>query len=50
MTRTELQEIGKDIIKRQTDLLSEHRTEWDLGRYSINQAWEEAVKEICLLR
>lgn len=50
MTRTELQEIGKDIIKKQTDLLSEHRTEWELGRYSRDQAWEEAVKEICLIR
>lgn len=45
-----LQGIGKDIIKKQTDLLSEHRTEWELGEYSIAQAWEEAVKEICLLR
>lgn len=50
MTRTELQEIGNDIIKKQKKLLSEHREEWELGRYSINKAWEDAVKEICLLR
>ena len=50
MTRTELQEIGNDIIKKQKELLSEKREEWKLGRYSINKAWEDAVKEICLLR
>lgn len=50
MTRIELQDVGKDIIKKQRELLSEHRDEWEMGRYSINTAWEEAVKEICLLR
>ena len=50
MTRTELQETGKDIIKKQIELLSEHREDWELGRYSTNQAWEDAVKEICLLK
>lgn len=49
MTRTELQDIGKDIIKKQNELLCEHRKEWELGRYSISDAWEEAVKEICLI-
>ena len=50
MTRTELQEIGNTIIKKQKELLYEHREEWELGRYTTNKAWEEAVKEICLLR
>lgn len=50
MTRTELQEIGNAIIKKQKELLYEHREEWELGRYNTNKAWEEAVKEICLLR
>lgn len=50
MTRSELQEIGKDIIKKQRELLSEHRDEWERGIYSTNKAWEDAVKEICLLR
>lgn len=50
MTRTELQEIGNDIMKRHTELLSEHREAWEDGAYSISQAWEDAVKEICLLR
>lgn len=50
MTRTDLQEIGKEIIKKQKDLLYEHDDERQLGRYSIDKAWEDAVKEICLLR
>lgn len=50
MTRKEIQEIGNDIIKKQMELLDEHRDEWEMGRYSISQAWEDAVKEICLLR
>lgn len=50
MTRTELQEIGNDIIKKQKELLYEHREEFELGRYDIDKAWKEAVKEICLLK
>ena len=50
MTRTELQEIGNEIIKKQKELLNRHREEWNMGRYSINNAWEDAVKEICLLK
>ena len=50
MTRTELQEIGKDIIKKQSELLDKHREDWEIGRYSISEAWEEAIKEICLLK
>ena len=50
MTRTELQEIGNDIIKKQKELLYEHREEFELGRYDFDKAWKEAVKEICLLR
>ena len=50
MTRIELQEIGNAIIRKHKDLLSEHREEWEMGRYSINKAWEDAIKEICLLR
>ena len=50
MTRTELQEIGKDIIEKQRELLNQHYEEWQMGRYSANDAWEDAVKEICLLR
>lgn len=50
MTRTDLQKIGKEIIKKQKDLLYEHDDEWQMGRYSIGKAWEDAVKEICLLR
>lgn len=49
MTRTELQEIGNDIIKRQAELLEKHREEWELGRYTSSKAWKDAVKEICLL-
>ena len=48
--QTELQEIGKAIIKRHTYLLEENREDWELGRYSINKAWEDAIKEICLLK
>ena len=47
---TELKEIGKAIIKRHTELLEENREDWELGRYSINKAWEDAIKEICLLK
>lgn len=50
MTRSELQEIGKDIIKKQEELLSQHEDEWQQGRYSKDKAWEDAVKEICLLQ
>lgn len=50
MTRTELQEIGKDIIKKQIELLSEHREEWECGRYTKSKSWEDSVKEICLLK
>lgn len=50
MTRTELKEIGEAIIKRHTELLEENRKDWELGRYSINKAWEDAIKEICLLK
>ena len=50
MTRSELQEIGNDIIKKQNELLSEHWDEWQQGRYTKEKAWEDAVKEICLLR
>lgn len=50
MTRTELQEIGNEIIKKQKELLYEHRDEYEMGRYNFNKAWEEAVKEICLLK
>ena len=48
--QTELNEIGKAIIKRHTELLEENREDWELGRYSTNQAWEDAIKEICLLK
>lgn len=50
MLRTELQEIGNDIMKKKRELLSQHREEGVLGKYSIAKAWEDAVKEICLLR
>ena len=50
MTRTELQDIGKDIIEKQRELLEKHRDEWEMNRYTHGDAWEEAVKEICLLR
>lgn len=50
MTRTELQEIGRDIIKTKNKLLDERREDWYSGRYSAIRAWEDAVKEICLLR
>lgn len=49
MTRTELQEIGWDIIKTKNKLLDERREDWYSGRYSAIRAWEDAVKEICLL-
>lgn len=50
MTKSELQEIGNDIIKKQKELLSEHQDEWQQGHYTKEKAWEDAVKEVCLLR
>ena len=50
MSRSELQEIGNDIIKKQNELLSKHWDEWQQGRYTKEKAWEDAVKEICLLK
>ena len=48
--KNRLKELGEAIIKRHTYLLEENREDWELGRYSINKAWEDAIKEICLLK
>ena len=50
MTIEELQYVGNEIIKKQVELLKEKQQDWKLGRYSINKAWEDAVKEICQLK
>lgn len=50
MTKTELQDIGNEIIEKQKELLRQHEEEWELGRYSIRDSWEEAVKDVCLLK
>lgn len=50
MTRTELQEIGKAILDKKKELICEKREDWELCRYSISEAYEEAIKEICLLQ
>ena len=50
MTREELQYVGNEIIKRQVELLKEKQQDWKLGRYSINKAWEDTIKEICQLK
>ena len=49
MTRTELQNIGNDIVKKQRELIEQNREGWESGKYSSSKAWEDAVKEICLL-
>lgn len=49
MTRTELQNIGKAIIKKKNELFRKYREYWELGVLSISDAWEVAVKEICLI-
>lgn len=50
MTRTELQNIGNDIVKKQRELIEQNRENWESGKYSSSKAWEDAVKEICLLK
>lgn len=47
MNIEEIQNIGKAIIERSQELLSERRDDWELGRYSRYQALEDAVKQIC---
>ena len=50
ITKVELQEIGKEIIKRQRELLEKNQDKWERGQYTKAKAWEDAIKEICLLR
>lgn len=50
MSRTELQEVGKEIIEKHNELMHEHFSEYQSNKYFDGDAWEEAVKEICLLR
>ena len=49
MKKSELQEIGKEILKKKSELLDKNRFEWESGKYTSNKAWEDAVKEVCLL-
>lgn len=50
MNRTELQNIEKDILEEQKRLLTDNREDWEMGKYSITQAYEEAIKEVCILK
>lgn len=47
--QTDLQEIGKTILRRHVELLKENGEDWHCGRYSRNKALEDAIKEVCLL-
>jgi len=49
MKKSELQEIGREILKTRNELLEKNRNKWELGRYSLAQAYEDAIKEVCLL-
>ena len=50
ITKVELQEIGKEIINKQRELLKKNQDKWERGQYTKAEAWEDAIKEICLLR
>ena len=50
IAKSELQEIGKEIIKRQRELLEKNQDKWERGQYTKAEALEDAIKEICLLR
>ena len=50
ITKVELQEIGKEIINKQRELIEKNQDKWERGQYTKAEAWEDAIKEICLLR
>lgn len=50
ITKGELQEIGKEIIHKQQELIEKNQDKWEQGQYTKAEAWEDAIKEICLLR
>lgn len=45
----DVRDIGKDIMLKQNELLHENKEAWESGNYSISQAWEDAVKSVCLV-
>lgn len=49
LTKGELQEIGKESINKQQELMEVNQDKWERGQYTKAEAWEDAIKEICLL-